>query len=205
MERASNPMLPAMAAAACVGGAIGLIVGRFSSPSPRDKAEDLHKLRAATPTSRSSPMESFSQHQKIVVVMVGLPARGKSYISKMLVRYLRWNGLQCRIFNAGEKRREAGSAGIDASFFAKGNVAGEEQRQKWALEIQEEMYEWMGSQPGVSIGFLDATNTTKSRRKLLIDRCRREPGATMLFVECICDDPEVLAANTAMKVLVVLL
>jgi signal recognition particle GTPase len=39
--------------------------------------------------------------------MVGLPARGKTYISKKLCRYLNWIGLKTKVFNVGEYRREA--------------------------------------------------------------------------------------------------
>lgn len=46
---------------------------------------------------------------KLVVVMVGLPARGKSYIVKKLKRYLSWLGFQTKIFNVGDRRRLAGS------------------------------------------------------------------------------------------------
>ncbi|KAJ2883991.1 6-phosphofructo-2-kinase [Coemansia asiatica] len=41
--------------------------------------------------------------------MVGLPARGKSYIVKKLKRYLSWLGFQTKIFNVGDRRRLAGS------------------------------------------------------------------------------------------------
>lgn len=44
---------------------------------------------------------------KLVIVMVGLPARGKSYITKKLARYLNWLQHDTRIFNVGERRRSA--------------------------------------------------------------------------------------------------
>jgi adenylylsulfate kinase-like enzyme len=43
---------------------------------------------------------------KLVLVMVGLPARGKSYIARKLARYLRWRGHETRVFNVGSYRRE---------------------------------------------------------------------------------------------------
>lgn len=45
---------------------------------------------------------------KLVIVMVGLPARGKSYITKKLVRYLTWQQHNAEIFNVGNRRRKAG-------------------------------------------------------------------------------------------------
>ena len=39
--------------------------------------------------------------------MVGLPARGKSYITKKIARYLNWLQHDTRIFNVGERRRIA--------------------------------------------------------------------------------------------------
>lgn len=42
---------------------------------------------------------------KLVIVMVGLPARGKSYITKKLARYLNWLQHDTKIFNVGERRR----------------------------------------------------------------------------------------------------
>ena len=39
-----------------------------------------------------------------VIVMVGLPARGKTYISRMLDMYLNWIGVNTRVFNLGEYR-----------------------------------------------------------------------------------------------------
>jgi 6-phosphofructo-2-kinase len=47
---------------------------------------------------------------KLVIVMVGLPARGKSYITKKMARYLNWLQHDTRIFNVGERRRLAAGA-----------------------------------------------------------------------------------------------
>ena len=44
---------------------------------------------------------------KLVIVMVGLPARGKSYITKKLQRYLSWQQHESRVFNVGNRRRTA--------------------------------------------------------------------------------------------------
>lgn len=49
---------------------------------------------------------------KLVVIMVGLPARGKSYITKKMQRYLSWQQHETRIFNVGNRRRVAAAASL---------------------------------------------------------------------------------------------
>ncbi|KAK6525486.1 hypothetical protein TWF694_005620 [Orbilia ellipsospora] len=44
---------------------------------------------------------------KLIIVMVGLPARGKSYITRKLCRYLGWLQYDVKIFNVGNRRRVA--------------------------------------------------------------------------------------------------
>lgn len=43
---------------------------------------------------------------KILIVLVGLPARGKTHISRALERYLRWNGVTTEVFSLGDYRRK---------------------------------------------------------------------------------------------------
>ncbi|KAN0075914.1 6-phosphofructo-2-kinase domain containing protein [Elaphomyces granulatus] len=77
-----------------------------------------NKVRATTldipglTRSKVSPDGRIPQRDlgsKLVIVMVGLPARGKSYITKKMARYLNWLQHDTRIFNVGERRRLAAS------------------------------------------------------------------------------------------------
>lgn len=60
--------------------------------------------------SRVSPDGKIADRDvsaKLVIIMVGLPARGKSYITKKITRYLSWQQHNTRIFNVGNRRRIA--------------------------------------------------------------------------------------------------
>lgn len=60
---------------------------------------------------------------KHVVAMVGLPARGKSYISEKLKRYLNWIHINTMKFNVGQRRRnEVGESQNTEEFFSQDNV-----------------------------------------------------------------------------------
>ena len=39
---------------------------------------------------------SSGLEQPLVIAMVGLPARGKSYLIKMITRYLKWTGFEAK-------------------------------------------------------------------------------------------------------------
>jgi len=55
--------------------------------------------------------------------MVGLPARGKTYVGRKLSRYLNWLGIKTKVFNIGEYRRHlAGASELEPQFFSADNV-----------------------------------------------------------------------------------
>ena len=77
--------------------------------------------------------------ERVVIAMVGLPARGKSYLSKSIVRYLNFVGCPARLFNAGSRRRDAGLAGSGAAFFDAANEDAAAQREEIAMDTLEEL------------------------------------------------------------------
>jgi len=131
--------------------------------------------------------------------MVGLPARGKSYLVKMITRYLQWTGFPCKAFNAGSIRRNAGMAGVDASFFKTDDSEKARMRESIASECLEEAMSWLTAQSEVCIAIFDATNTTLKRRRLIQERCQVVGGVSPIFVESICTDPAVLEQNYSLK------
>nr|XP_033472368.1 6-phosphofructo-2-kinase/fructose-2,6-bisphosphatase 4-like isoform X2 [Epinephelus lanceolatus] len=59
-----------------------------------------------------------------LIVTVGLPARGKTYISKKLTRYLNWIGVPTKEFNVGQYRRESLKIYKSFEFFRPDNEEG---------------------------------------------------------------------------------
>ncbi|GAA6061849.1 hypothetical protein JCM10212_000766 [Sporobolomyces blumeae] len=144
---------------------------------------------------------------KIVVAMVGLPARGKSYLSNKLQRYLLWLEYSVKVFNVGQYRRakyrelakkSGKKADQSSNFFDANNPEASKAREAMAAECLEDLIKWLKA--GGNVGIHDATNSTRARRKALADRVSREPGLKLIFIESLCTDPEVIARNIAVKV-----
>eukprot|EP00658_Telonema_sp_P-2_P082541 TRINITY_DN8747_c0_g1_i2.p1 TRINITY_DN8747_c0_g1~~TRINITY_DN8747_c0_g1_i2.p1 ORF type:complete len:635 (-),score=122.50 TRINITY_DN8747_c0_g1_i2:175-1902(-) len=117
---------------------------------------------------------TITDEQSLIICLVGLPGRGKSFISKRISRYLNWKGIPCRVFNAGDYRRRMlgveGTTGAD--FFDPSNEKAKEARDQMAHMAVEDMLKFISRNPVPAVGILDATNTTVDRRKLLLDTFR---------------------------------
>ncbi|XP_035257217.1 6-phosphofructo-2-kinase/fructose-2,6-bisphosphatase 3-like isoform X2 [Anguilla anguilla] len=127
-----------------------------------------------------------------VIVMVGLPARGKTYMSKKLTRYLNWTGLPTKVFNVGEYRREAVKH-YSFDFFKPDNRDAVRIRQECALAALRDVKSYL-TEEGGQIAVFDATNTTRERRDMILN-FGNENGFTIFFIESVCNDPEVIATN----------
>jgi predicted kinase len=137
----------------------------------------------------------------IVLALVGLPARGKSFISRKLERFLEWRGFATKVFNVGMFRRDAVvPAEIGRSdFFDAKNQAAAAAREAAASAALEDALKFLSGDGRVAI--LDATNSTATRRRSIVERVRGSGGSfSVLFVEAICDSEEVLETNLTDKV-----
>ncbi|KAK2173714.1 hypothetical protein NP493_854g01030 [Ridgeia piscesae] len=125
--------------------------------------------------------------------MVGLPARGKTYIAKKLTRYLNWIGINTRVFNVGEYRRRATLQYRTHDFFRADNKEAMEIREKCARDALEDVCEWLDG--GGEVAVFDATNTTRSRRQLIYEFLTVNHSYKTFFVESVCTDARIIEAN----------
>lgn len=182
--------------------------------------------QTSSKTSPDGKIASVDVGSKLVIVMVGLPARGKSYITNKLTRYLNWLQHDCRVFNVGNTRRKdkknAGpeakplpdtntptneeetevdqEAAHNADFFAPDNKASNALRDKWAMDTLEQLLDYVIEGPG-SVGIFDATNSTKHRRLRVLRRIQQRSNGELkiLFLESICNDPNIIESNIRLK------
>jgi len=146
---------------------------------------------------------------RIVCVLVGLPGRGKSYISRRLSQYLSFfYSTPCKVFCVGDYRRKATRVMHQpASFFDKANEVGNRMLKQANEEALADLVSWMaeaslpkrrktmhGTDNGyISGGFgaaamLDGDYATVAQRRVLIEKLRAETGAKIILIEAICTD-----------------
>uniref|UniRef100_A0A4W6DCH3 6-phosphofructo-2-kinase/fructose-2,6-biphosphatase 1 n=1 Tax=Lates calcarifer TaxID=8187 RepID=A0A4W6DCH3_LATCA len=141
---------------------------------------------------RGSSVPQFC-NSPTMIVMVGLPARGKTYISKKLTRYLNWIGVPTKMFNVGQYRREAVKIYKNFEFFKPDNEEAMRIRKACAAAALKDVTAYFTKEQG-QVAVFDATNTTRERRAIIISFAK-EKGYKVFFVESICDDPEIIAEN----------
>lgn len=155
--------------------------------------------------------ELTSGSRRLVIVLVGLPGRGKSFLGRKLQSYLSWRGSTCRVFNVGLYRRAAvgGDAerACDADFFDANNEAAARVRHEVAMAALRDLTDWLdapekGSPARDRVAIFDATNSTKARRRAILERVTApgRPATGVVFVESVCDDEDLLEENFRQKI-----
>ncbi|XP_042394682.1 6-phosphofructo-2-kinase/fructose-2,6-bisphosphatase-like isoform X8 [Zingiber officinale] len=136
------------------------------------------------------------EDSRLAIVLVGLPARGKTFTAAKLTRYLRWLGHETKHFNVGKYRRLKLGTNQTADFFRGDNPEGMEARNEVAALAMDDMISWM--QEGGQVGIFDATNSTRSRRNMLMKMA--EGKCKIIFLETICNDAHVIERNIRLKI-----
>ena len=132
---------------------------------------------------------------KQIIIMVGLPARGKSFISNKLLKYLNWSNIKTKIFNVGNYRRIKYKF-YDSTFFDNNIKENKNIRNELATELYTELLEWIQEDNNI-VAIFDATNTSIERRKLLYEKTPK--NINLLYVETICDIESIIKKNILLK------
>lgn len=141
--------------------------------------------------------EKKVDRQKLVIILVGLPARGKTFLCNKIMCYFNWLGHPTRHFNVGQYRRVQAQGEVqDASFFDPSNPEGNIARARALHAALEDMEAWL-SGDSAQVAIFDATNSTSERRNFL--RGRLHGRFEYMFLESVCEDQEVLEKNYRLK------
>jgi len=133
---------------------------------------------------------------KLAIIMVGLPATGKTHIAKRICRFLSFfHDIPAEIFNVGDYRRNLCGAQMPSTFYDPNNTEALQKRLAACDAAISDMMEYL-QQDGVRVAALDATNSSRERRRHIVKTLHDSGiGCKKMFVESICDSKELLEEN----------
>lgn len=135
--------------------------------------------------------------EKLYIVLMGLPGRGKSTLAGRLRDAFRKDGIPSRIFNNGELRRIYLPLQETAcsEFYSPENFAAMALREKFARINMDRARAYLRNSGSVAI--LDANNARRKRRATIERQLNDHP---ILFIECINDDEDILNLSIQEKI-----
>lgn len=143
----------------------------------------------STPSSNTSQVApDFSSIPQpmvgsLIVIMMGLPGRGKTFISRQICRYFQWNGLPSTIVSAKEIRNEWKNSPPPSE-------------KSVVIEVIRRVMQLIASSGGVAI--VDGSHETVTQRNVIVREILKTGRIKMnriIFVEVIIDTPEVVHQN----------
>lgn len=129
---------------------------------------------------------------KLIIFLVGLPGRGKTFIGHILSRHLTWMGHHSKVFSTGEYRRKMVGASVNHAFWDPLNAESYNIRTELSKKCLEDSLSSL-EQDLCDCVIFDATNVTRARRSMLLEEISKRYKCEVMFVESICDLPEVVA------------
>ncbi|KAI6043915.1 6-phosphofructo-2-kinase-domain-containing protein [Pisolithus marmoratus] len=133
---------------------------------------------------------------KILILTVGLPARGKTHISRALERYLRWMGVKTHVVSLGDHRRKilGGAQQLPPDYFSIGEKSPETLalRKKVSDRCENLILEFFNG--GGQVVIYDANNGLRKNRQALAEKFDKL-GIHVIMLESVCDNKEIIETN----------
>jgi len=128
------------------------------------------------------------ERKKLCIVMMGLPARGKSTHAKKILENLSKENLNVKVFNNGDLRRKYIKENTYSfEFYNHDNQKTVKVREEIALINIRNAREYLRSKGDIAI--IDAANVTRKRRQIVISELA---DYNILFVECVNEEEDFL-------------
>jgi len=139
-------------------------------------------------------MELFPKN-KIIIGMVGLPGRGKTYIAKKIARYINWLGYKSEVFNICQYRRDLYSdKEFTAEFFDPNNTEASKFSNDCADRALEDLMKYL--KDGGDVAVYDGVNATVERRKAVNQVLKNSLSSySLIWVESVCNDEAIIEDN----------
>ncbi|CAD8094850.1 unnamed protein product [Paramecium sonneborni] len=144
-------------------------------------------------------MQQYKKTQyKLILVLVGLPARGKTHISYKLNRYLNWIGYKSEIFSIkGAQQKDAQlDQNIDYELeIDPTNQQFIEVRQQLSFQAAQQLVTFLQNEGDIAL-YNGLTSTKSDRQKLKsLFKEKLNLEFQVFWIESICDDPQVILNN----------
>ena len=151
--------------------------------------------------------------ERLVLVLVGLPARGKSFLGRKLTGFLNWHGVPCKVFNVGKYRRQVADPNESSSdFFDASNRHASALREKAAELALQDMLRWLDNgeceeeddeteyddeEDGGAAAFGNTRSSTMNPECLKSERYNK--GNTNSYLKKIMSVPDIVTSQQLLK------
>jgi len=137
--------------------------------------------------------------EKLIILFCGLPARGKSFLSRKLAKFLVWIGYDTKVFSIGQYRRELIKKSVDSKFFDNEDKENLRLRENCVYRTIDDLVAFFDFSNG-KIGIIDSTNTRSSRRRMIekyinfkISSSQNIKKFTFMWIESFIDAENILS------------
>lgn len=167
--------------------AIELLSGHHRVSQGANQITEAESLPSSSTTPESPDYSLIPQPMtgSLIIIMVGLPGRGKTYITRQVNRYFQWNGLPAQTFSEKALKQEW-----------KDNDRGVPRTSFMALEMTKRVVKFVSQSDGVAI--IDGPHETPAQRKALLRellQCKHIRPNRIIFVEVIIRNDSVVLQN----------